>query len=97
MVISIEDVQKIKKFTKDVNDKIINKLQEEKENIKAQLHKFQEFWHNIMGHFHKRIQKSEQKNCSDFCFSLLLKVKRLMIFQWKQLFKLFFCNSYRRF
>ena len=36
-------------------DKIINRLQEEKESIKAQLRKFKEFWHSIMGHFHKRI------------------------------------------
>ena len=25
------------------------------ESIKAQLSKFKEFWHSIMGHFHKRI------------------------------------------
>lgn len=43
-------------------DKIINKLQEEKENIKAQLHKFKEFWHNIMGHFHKRICYDKDNN-----------------------------------
>ena len=43
-------------------DKIINKLQEEKENIKAQLHKFKEFWHSIMGHFHKRICYDKDNN-----------------------------------
>ena len=43
-------------------DKIINKLQEEKEIIKAQLHKFKEFWHSIMGHFHKRICYDKDNN-----------------------------------
>ena len=35
---------------------------EEKESIKAQLHKFKEFWHNIMGHFHKRICYDKDNN-----------------------------------
>lgn len=39
-------------FTKD---KIINKLKEE--SIEAQLHKFKEFWHSIMGHFQKSLTK----------------------------------------
>ena len=106
MVISSEDVQKIKNYTKDVKDitktvrsvndlnmaikdfehssfeirqenrslkyqlelkddeisnlknklstkdKIINKLQDEKEKIKQELKKFKDFWHNIMSHFH---------------------------------------------
>ena len=43
-------------------DKIINKLQEEKEIIKAQLHKFKEFWHSIMGHFHKKICYDKDNN-----------------------------------
>ena len=43
-------------------DKIINKLQEEKESIKVQLHKFKEFWHSIMGHFHKRICYDKDNN-----------------------------------
>ena len=47
MVISNEDVEKIKNFTKDV------KLQAEKEKIKQELKKFKDFWHNIMSHFHK--------------------------------------------
>ena len=109
MVISIEDVQKLKNYTKDVKnitktvrsvndlnmaikdfehssfeiekensslkyrleqkddeidnlksklsakDKIINKLQTEKESIKTQLQKFKNFWHIIMSHFHKKI------------------------------------------
>ena len=36
-------------------EKIINKLQEEKESLKAQLQKFKGFWHNLMSHFHKKI------------------------------------------
>jgi chromosome segregation ATPase len=43
-------------------DKIINRLQEEKESIKAQLRKFKEFWHSIMGHFHKRICYDKDNN-----------------------------------
>ena len=39
-------------FTKD---KIISKLQTEKEKIKQELQKFKGFWHSIMSHFHKRI------------------------------------------
>ena len=90
MVISSEDVQKIKNFTKDVKDtnktirsvndlnlaikdfeysayevqkeKIINKLQEEKESLKAQLQKFKGFWHNLMSHFHKKITYDNDQN-----------------------------------
>ena len=36
-------------------EKIIIKLQEEKESIKSQLQKFKGFWHSLMSHFHKRI------------------------------------------
>ena len=36
-------------------DKIINKLREEKDNLKTQLQKFKVFWNSIMSHFHKRI------------------------------------------
>lgn len=43
-------------------DKIINKLQEEKGNIKAQLHKFKEFWHSIMKHFRQRICYDKDNN-----------------------------------
>lgn len=43
-------------------DKIIGKLREEKESIKAQLQKFKEFWHSIMGHFHKRICYDKDDN-----------------------------------
>lgn len=43
-------------------DKIIIKLQEEKESLKAQLQKFKGFWHNLMSHFHKRITYDNDKN-----------------------------------
>ena len=116
MVISSEDVQKIKNFTKDVKDtnktvrsvndlnlaikdfeysayeiqkensslknqielqdeeikglkddlsakeKIITKLREEKESLKAQLQKFKGFWHNLMNHFHKKITYDNDAN-----------------------------------
>ena len=116
MLISSEDVQKLKKYTKDVKDitetvrsvndlnmaikdfehstfeiekenrslkyqlelksdeidnlkgelsakdKIINKLQTEKEKIKQELQKFKGFWHSIMSHFHKRICYDKDEN-----------------------------------
>ena len=43
-------------------EKIINKLQEEKESLKAQLQKFKGFWHNLMSHFHKRITYDNDPN-----------------------------------
>ena len=43
-------------------DKIINKLQAEKEKIKQELKKFKDFWHNIMNHFHKRICYDKDEN-----------------------------------
>jgi len=43
-------------------DKIINKLQTEKEKIKQELKKFKNFWHNIMSHFHKRICYDKNEN-----------------------------------
>ena len=43
-------------------EKIINKLQEEKENLKAQLQKFKGFWHSLMNHFHKRITYDNDQN-----------------------------------
>ena len=36
-------------------DKIIDRLQTEKEKLKQELQKFKGFWHSIMSHFHKRI------------------------------------------
>ena len=43
-------------------DKIIGKLQAEKEKIKQELHKFKDFWHSIMNHFHKRICYDKNEN-----------------------------------
>ena len=43
-------------------EKRINKLQEEKESLKAQLQKFKGFWHNLMSHFHKRITYYNDQN-----------------------------------
>ena len=45
-----------------VKEKIINKLQEEKESLKAQLQKFKGFWHSLMSHFHKRITYDNDAN-----------------------------------
>ena len=46
-------------FTKD---KIISKLQTEREKIKQELQKFKGFWHSIMSHFHKRICSDKDEN-----------------------------------
>ena len=43
-------------------DKIIGRLQAEKEKIKQELQKFKNFWHSIMGHFHKRICYDKNEN-----------------------------------
>ena len=43
-------------------DKIISKLQTEKEKIKQELRKFKGFWHSIMSHFHKRICYDKDDN-----------------------------------
>lgn len=43
-------------------EKIIIKLQEEKESLKSQLQKFKGFWHNLMSHFHKRITYDNDAN-----------------------------------
>ena len=43
-------------------DKVIIKLQEEKESLKAQLQKFKGFWHSLMSHFHKRITYDNDQN-----------------------------------
>jgi len=43
-------------------DKIIGKLQTEKEKLKQELQKFKGFWHSIMGHFHKRICYDKDEN-----------------------------------
>ena len=43
-------------------DKIINKLQADKEKIKQELQNFKGFWHSIMSHFHKRICYDKDNN-----------------------------------
>ena len=43
-------------------DKVITKLKEEKEIIKGQLHKFKNFWHNLMSHFQKKINYYKDEN-----------------------------------
>ena len=43
-------------------EKIIIKLQDEKESLKVQLQKFKGFWHNLMSHFHKRITYDNNSN-----------------------------------
>ena len=43
-------------------DKIIGKLQVEKEKLKQELHKFKDFWHSIMKYFHKRICYDKDEN-----------------------------------
>ena len=55
---------KIDRLKKDLSakDKIIGKLQDEKEKIKQELQKFKDFWYRIMGHFHKRICYDKDEN-----------------------------------
>ena len=43
-------------------DKIIDKLQTEKEKLKQEFQKFKGFWHSIMSHFHKRICFDKDNN-----------------------------------
>ena len=43
-------------------DKVIEKLQTEKEKLKQEVKKFKCFWHSIMSHFHKRICYDKDKN-----------------------------------
>ncbi len=45
-----------------LKDKVIEKLQTEKEKLKQELQKFKGFWHNIMIHFHKRICYDKDEN-----------------------------------
>ena len=45
-----------------VKDKIIDKLQTEKEKLKQELQKFKDFWYNIMSQFHKRICYDKDNN-----------------------------------
>ena len=43
-------------------DKIIGKLQTEKEKLKQELQKFKGFWHSIMSHFYRRICYDNDNN-----------------------------------
>ena len=45
-----------------IKDKVIDKLQTEKEKLKQELQKFKGFWHSIMSHFHKRICYDKDNN-----------------------------------
>ena len=45
-----------------VKEKLITKLREEKESLKAQLQKFKGFWHSLMSHFHKKITYDNDQN-----------------------------------
>ena len=52
----------LNEVSEETKDKIINKLQAEKEKIKQELKKFKNFWYSIMGHFHKRICYDKNEN-----------------------------------
>ncbi len=56
--------EKIGKLNKELSakDKIINKLQAEKECLKFQLQKFKGFWYSIMSHFQKKVSYDKDKN-----------------------------------
>ena len=56
-----DEIDRLKKDL-SAKEKIISKLQAEKEKIKQELQKFKEFWHRIMGHFHKRICYDKDEN-----------------------------------
>ena len=56
-----DEIDKLKKDL-SAKDKIIGKLQAEKEKIKQELQKFKDFWYRIMGHFHKRICYDKDEN-----------------------------------
>ena len=56
-----EDIKGLKEDL-SAKEKIIIKLREEKESMKAQLQKFKGFWHNLMSHFHKKITYDNDQN-----------------------------------
>ena len=56
-----EEIDKLKKNL-SAKDKLIGKLQDEKEKIKQELQKFKNFWYRIMGYFHKRICYDKDEN-----------------------------------
>ncbi|HCC03757.1 MAG TPA: hypothetical protein DEP51_02725 [Clostridiales bacterium] len=56
-----EDIKELKDDL-SAKEKLIIKLKEEKESLKAQIQKFKGFWHNLMSHFHKRITYDNDQN-----------------------------------
>lgn len=56
-----DEIDKLKKDL-SAKDKLISKLQAEKEKIKQEFQKFKDFWYRIMGHFHKRICYDKDNN-----------------------------------
>ena len=56
-----DEIDKLKKDL-SAKDKLICKLQYEKEKIKRELQKFKNFWYRIMVHFHKRICYDKDEN-----------------------------------
>ena len=56
-----EDIKGLKEEL-SAKEKIIAKLREEKESLKAQLQKFKGFWHSLMSHFHKKITYDKDQN-----------------------------------
>ena len=56
-----DEINKLKREL-SAKDKIISKLQVEKEKIKQELQKFKDFWYRIMRHFHKRICYDKDNN-----------------------------------
>ena len=56
-----EDIKGLKEDL-SAKEKIIAKLREEKESLKAQLQKFKGFWHSLMSHFHKKITYDKDQN-----------------------------------
>lgn len=45
-----------------LKDKVVSKLQTEKEKLKQELQKFKGFWYSIMNHFYKRICYDKDNN-----------------------------------
>ena len=45
-----------------VKDRVISKLEEEKEKLKAELGKFKEFWHSVIKFFQAKIGFDKDKN-----------------------------------
>ena len=59
--LKIDEIDRLKKDL-SAKEKIVSKLQAEKEKIKQELQKFKDFWYRIMGHFHKRICYDKDNN-----------------------------------